>query len=101
MQTRQTIRKPAPLLIVTLLTIVCVFSISSAKAEEPILGGVNLFKSMQFEDLYDGDVRMAGSEQAGLHLSAGSAPNASPYVSQHGGGAKSDTGVRMSWKLSW
>ena len=101
MHTRQTIHKPAPLLIVTLLTIVCIFSISSAKAEESILGGANLFKGMQFEDLYDGDVRMAGSEQAGLHLSAGTAPNASRYVSQHDDGAKSDAGVRMSWKLSW
>ena len=96
-----TVRKPAPLLLVTLLTIGCIFSISSAKAEESILGGANLFRSMQFQDLYDGDVRMAGSDRAGLHLSAGSAPNASRYVSQHADASKSEVGIRMSWKLSW
>lgn len=101
MHASQTFRKPAPLVLVTLMTLFCIFSISTAKAEESILGGADLFRSMPFEDLYDGDVRMAGSEQAGLHLSAGSAPNASHYVSQHEDGVKSDAGVRMSWKLSW
>ena len=101
MQTRQTVRKPVPLLLVTLLTVICIFNISTARADESILNSANLFKSANFEDLYDGDVRMAGSEQAGLHLSAGPAPNASHYVSQHTDSAKSDTGVRMSWKVSW
>ena len=101
MQTRQTIPKPVPSLLVTLLTLVCIFNISTVKADETILSSVKLFKNNQFEDLYDGDVRMAGSEQAGLHLSAGSAPNSSRYVSQYSDSSKSDTGVRMSWKLSW
>ena len=101
MHASQTFRKSAPLVLVTLMTLFCIFSISTAKAEESILGGADLFKSMPFEDLYDGDVRMAGSEQAGLHLSAGSAPNASHYVSQHSDGSSSEVGVRMSWKLSW
>lgn len=101
MQTRRITRKPDLLFVLTLLTGIGVLTSTSALAEESIFGNVNLFRSVQLEDLRDGDLRMAGDRHAGLHLSARSQSQSARYNVQHDGSATSDTGVHMSWKLSW
>jgi hypothetical protein len=101
MQTRRKIRKPDLLFVLTLLTGLGVFTSSTAVAEESLFSNANLFKNAHLEDLRDGDVRMTGNRHAGLHLSARSQSKSARYVGQHDGGASSDAGVHMSWKLSW
>jgi len=98
---RHTNRKSTSLLILILLTGLCVFSVSTAEADESIFADVKLFRSVLLEDIRDGDVIMSGSERAGLHLSARSQTHAARYVSQHSGNAVKDSGVHMTWKIAW
>jgi hypothetical protein len=101
MQTRRTIRKPDMLFVLTLLTGLGVLASTTAVAEESIFSNVNLFRNVQLEDLRDGDLRMVGDRNTGLHLSARSQSQSARYIGQHDGHATSDTGVHMSWKLAW
>lgn len=101
MQTRRTTRKPDLLFVLTLLTGLGVLASTTAVAEESIFSNVNLFKNVMLEDLRDGDLRMAGDRHTGLHLSSKPQSRAARYVSLNGGGSPSDSGVHMSWKLSW
>ena len=101
MQNRHTNRKPVPLLVMILLTGLCVFSITTASADESIFDNVKLFQNVYLEQLRDGDVIMSGGERAGLYLSAKSQTGNARYVSQHNGSAFRDSGVHMSWKISW
>jgi hypothetical protein len=101
MQTRRTTRKPDLLFVLILLTGLGVLASTTAVAEEPIFGNVNLFRNVTLEDLRDGDLRMAGDRHAGLHLSARSQSKSARYTGQHDSHATSDTGVHVSWKLAW
>ena len=101
MQNRHTNRKSAPLLVMILLTSLCVFGITNASADESIFDNVKLFQNVYLQQLRDGDMIMSGSERAGLHLSAKSQTGNARYASQHNGSAFRDSGVHMSWKISW
>ena len=101
MQTKRTLRKPDLLFVLTLLTGLGVLASTSAVAEESIFGNAKLFKNAQYEDLLDGDVKMLGNRDAGLHLSSKSQSTSARYVGQHDGGSTGDSGVHLSWKLSW
>ncbi|MGB5260431.1 MAG: hypothetical protein WBO34_07915 [Gammaproteobacteria bacterium] len=101
MQTRRSFMKPDLLIAVTLLTGLGVLASTTAIAEESLFSNANLFRNAQLDDLRDGDVRMAGNQHTGLHLSARSQSQSVRYVGQHDGGKTSDAGVHMSWKLSW
>ena len=89
------------MIVLALLMGIGVLSSTSAAAEESIFGDANLFKNDQFEDLLDGDVRMVGKRNAGLHLSSAPQSRDARYYSQHDAGSASDSGVHLSWKLSW
>ncbi len=101
MQTARTHRNTRLSIMLALLTGIGVLTSTSVAAEESIFGNVNLFKNAQFEDMLDGDVRMVGKRNAGLHLSSTPQSRDARYYSQHDSGSASDSGVHLSWKLSW
>ena len=101
MLSRRTIRKPDLLFVLTLLTGFGVLASTTVAAEESLFGDANLFSNAQFEDLLDGDVKVSGNRHAGLHLSSKSQAHGARYLGQHGDAAVSDSGVHLSWKLSW
>ena len=101
MQHKRVIRKPDLLVVLVLLTGVGVFTSTAAGAEEAMFSDVNLFNNGIYDDLLDGDVRMAGDQRNGLHLSSRSGTDSARYVSDHGQDAGSSSGVHFSWKLAW
>lgn len=101
MQTTRTHRKTRLMIVLALLTGFGILTSTSVAAEETIFGNVNLFKNAQLEDILDGDVRMVGKRNAGLHLSSKPQSRDARYFSEHDGGSASDSGVHVSWKLSW
>ena len=101
MQTTSTHRNTRLMIVLALLTGFGILTSTSVAAEESIFGNVNLFKNVQLEDILDGDVRMVGKRNAGLHLSSMSQSRDARYFSEHDGGSTSDSGVHVSWKVSW
>lgn len=101
MQFKRAFQKPDLLLVLVLLTGVGVFTSTAAGAEESIFSDVNLFRGGVLDDLLDGDVRMAGDQRNGLHMSSRAETDAARYVSRHGQDAGSNSGVHFSWKLAW
>jgi hypothetical protein len=89
------------LVALTFLTIIGIFSSSTVAAEESIFSNVDLFSNAYMADMMDGDVQVAGNHLAGVHLSVESQTQSARYVDQHNGQSSGDSGVHLSWKLSW
>jgi len=94
-------KKPDLLLVLTLVTGLGVFTSSVADAGESLFSNVKLFGNVYLNNLRDGDIRMAGNQRAGLHLSSASKSRSSQYVSQHEERVASNSGVRVSWNITW
>jgi hypothetical protein len=101
MQYKRAIRNPGLLLALVLLTGFGVFTSTATGAEESMFSDAKLFSNGVLDDLLDGDVRMAGDQRNGLHLSSRSETEAARYVSRHSENAASGAGVHLSWKLAW
>ena len=101
MQTRRTHRKTYLMFVLALFVGFGTLTSSTAAAEETLFGQINLFKNVQLEQMLEGDVVMAGNERAGMHLSSSSKTRDARYSSLHDKDGFSDSGVHLSWKVSW
>ena len=101
MQTKRVIRKSGLLTPLILLTVSGALTSTMASAEEGFFADANLFKNVYIDNLVDGDVQVAGNHHAGLHLTSKSRTRSAQYVSQHAGKSGSDSGIHLSWQMSW
>ncbi len=101
MQTKREIRKPDLLASMVLLTGSMLLTSTAAGAEEGYFTNVNLFKNVYVDNLLEGHVQVAGNQHTGVHLSTKSQTQSARYVGQHEGKSGSNSGVHLSWQLSW